>query len=64
MDVSANHFNDSKAFIEYFNGMFNIYKNIEEYSSNKKPKKLIVFDCQYDWLIWLLICLIIKKLIQ
>ena len=48
MDVRANHLNDSKAFIEYFNGMFNIYKNIEEYSSNKKPKKLIVFDCQYD----------------
>ena len=36
--------NDSKAFIEYSNDMDNIYKNIEEYNSNKKHKILIVFD--------------------
>ena len=32
------HFNDSKAFIEYSNDMDDIYKNIEEYNSNKKHK--------------------------
>ena len=36
--------NDSKAFIKYPNNMNDIYKNIEEYNSNKKPKILIVFD--------------------
>ena len=30
------YFNDLKAFIEYSNGMDGIYKNIEEYSPNKK----------------------------
>ena len=39
-----NHFNNSKAFIEYSNDMDNIYKNIEEYNINKKSKILIVFD--------------------
>ena len=38
------HFNDSKAFIEYSNNMDDIYKNIEEYSPNKKRKILIVSD--------------------
>ena len=36
--------NDSKAFIEYLNGIDDIYKNIEEFSPNKKRKVLIVFD--------------------
>ena len=36
--------NDSKVFIEYSNDMEDIYKNIEEYNSNKKLKILIVFD--------------------
>ena len=39
-----NHFNDSKAFIEYSNDMDNIYKNIKEYNPNKKHKILTVFD--------------------
>ena len=30
------HFNDSKAFIKYSNGMDDICKNIEEYNPNKK----------------------------
>ena len=30
------YFNDSKGFIEYSNDMDDIYKNIEEYSPNKK----------------------------
>ena len=32
------YLNDSKAFIEYSNGMDEIYKNIEEYNPNKKRK--------------------------
>ena len=38
------YLNDSKAFIEYSSDMDDIYKNIEEYSLNKKGKMLIVFD--------------------
>ena len=38
------HFNDSKAFIEYSNDMYDIYKNIEGYNPNKKRKILIPFD--------------------
>ena len=38
------YLNDSKAFIKYSNDMDNIYKNIEEYSSNKKRKILIAFN--------------------
>ena len=38
------YFNDSKAFIDYSNDMDDIYKNIEQYTSNKKWKILIVFD--------------------
>ena len=38
------HLNDSKAFIEYSNGMNDIYEYIEEYNPNKKHKILIVFD--------------------
>ena len=43
-DIETKHFNDSKAFIEYSNGMDDIYKNIEKYNPNKKRKILIVFD--------------------
>ena len=35
------HFNDSKAFIECSNNINDVYKNIEEYNPNKKPKILI-----------------------
>ena len=38
------HLSDSKAVTEYSNNMDDIYKNIEEYSPNKKRKTLIVFD--------------------
>ena len=41
---SPKHLNDSKAFFEYLNNIDNIYKNIEEYSPNKKCKMVIVFD--------------------
>ena len=36
--TALNHFNDSKAFIEYSNGMDDISKNIEEYNPNKNVK--------------------------
>ena len=38
------HFNDPKAFIEYSNDMHDVYKNIDEYNSDKENKILIVFD--------------------
>ena len=38
------HFNDSKTFIKYSNDMNDIYKNIEEYNSNKKREIRFVFD--------------------
>ena len=38
------HFNDCKTFIEYWNDIDDIYKNIEEYNPNKKRKMLIVFN--------------------
>ena len=38
------YFNDQKAFIEYSNGMQDVYKNIEEYNPGKERKILIVFD--------------------
>ena len=36
--------NDSKAFIDYSNDMYDIYKNVEEYCPNKKRKILIAFE--------------------
>ena len=42
--TGLNHLIDSKAFIEYWNDMDNIYENIEEYNPNKKRKILISFD--------------------
>ena len=38
------HVNDPKAFIEYSDGMEEIYKNIKEYNMDKKRKILIIFD--------------------
>ena len=38
------YFNDFKAFIEYSNGMGDIYKNIAEYNPNKKREILFAFD--------------------
>ena len=42
--IGLNHYDDLKAFMDYANGMKNIYKNIEEYNLGKKLKVLIVFD--------------------
>ena len=42
--VVIDHFNDPKAFVEYSNDMRNIYKNINDYNTDKENKILIVFD--------------------
>ena len=41
---SINHLNDPKAFIEYSNDMHDVYKNIDNYNTDKENKVLIVFD--------------------
>ena len=53
-NTGLKYLNDSKAFIEYLNNMYDIYKNIEEDNANKKRKNLIVFDD--------MICKILKKI--
>ena len=42
--VGLNHFNDPKAFMEYFNDMQDVYKKIEDYNPINKRKVLIIFD--------------------
>ena len=42
--VGINNFNDPKAFTEYSNNMYDVYKNIDEYNPDKENKILIVFD--------------------
>ena len=42
-NVGINHFNNSKAFIEYSNDMRDVYININYYSPDKENKILIVF---------------------
>ena len=42
--VGINRLNDPKAFIEYFNNMHKVYKNIDNYNPGKENKILIVFD--------------------
>ena len=38
------YFNDPKAFIEYSNDMQDVYKNIDDYNTDKEQKILMVFD--------------------
>ena len=42
--VGTNHLNDPKAFIEYSNDIYDVYKNIDNYNPDKENKILIVFD--------------------
>ena len=42
--IRLKHFKDSKAFIEYSNGMHDIYNNINYYNPDKENKIQIVFD--------------------
>ena len=41
--LAIDHVNDLKAFIEYSNDMYDVYKNIDEYNPNKDNKIFIVF---------------------
>ena len=50
--VGANYFKDPKAFIEYSNDMFDVYKNIGDYNPDKEHKILMI---------WLLILLKIRS---
>ena len=43
-NVGKNDFNDPKAFIKYSNNMRDVYKNIDDYNSDKENKILIGFD--------------------
>ena len=36
--VTINHFNDSKAFLEYSNHMHDVYENIDDYNPDKENK--------------------------
>ena len=42
--VGINRLNDPKVFIEYFNDMHKVYKNIDNYNPDKENKILIVSD--------------------
>ena len=42
--VGLNHYDDSKAFMEYSNDMQDVYKDIEDYNPRKNRKVLIAFD--------------------
>ena len=44
-----NHLIDSNAFIEYLNGMNDVYKNIEEYNLNKRCQNI---DCFWWYDFW------------
>ena len=46
--VGLNRFNDPKPFIKYSNDMNDVYKNIDEYNTDKERKILIVFDMIAD----------------
>ena len=42
--VGLNHYDDLKAFIEYSTYMQDVYKNIDEYNTDRERKVLIAFD--------------------
>ena len=42
--IGIDHFNDTKAFIEYWNDIRDVYKDIDEYNPDKENKILIAFD--------------------
>ena len=43
-NAGIKHLNDSNAFIECLNTMYDVYENINDYTSSRKRKILIVFD--------------------
>ena len=42
--VGIDHHDDPKAYIEYSNEMYDVYKNITYYNPDKENRILIVFD--------------------
>ena len=42
--VDIDHYNDPRAYIKYSNDMDDVYKNADEYNSDKESKILIVSD--------------------
>ena len=42
--IGLKHLNDSTIFLEYSNGMNDIYQFIKKHNANKRRKILIVFD--------------------
>ena len=42
--IGLEYINDPKAFIEYWNDMQDVYKNIDEYNVDKERKNLTAFD--------------------
>ena len=42
--AGLDHYDDSKFFMEYSNGMQDVYKYLEDYNPKKNRKELIVFD--------------------
>ena len=42
--VSLKYLDDTKAFIQYSNDIYDNYKNLREYQPSKKRKTLLVFD--------------------
>ena len=43
-NIGLKHFNDPKAFNEYSNDMYDVYKNIDHYNPDKENEILILFD--------------------
>ena len=43
-NAGIKYFNDSTAFIEYSNGMDDVFTNIDDYNKERKRKVLIIFD--------------------
>ena len=43
-DVGTKHLNDPETFIEYYNTMDDVYKDIDECNPSSERKVLIVFD--------------------
>ena len=42
--VGIDHFSNPKTFIQYSNDMHDVYKNIDEYNTDKENNIVIVFD--------------------
>ena len=43
-NAAIKHLNDSSAFLEYSNTLYDVYQNIVDYNPNRKRKMFILFD--------------------